>query len=777
MGPARRLSILPAFALVAGAQSPAPQASEPQAQATLAPYFFVQSADAAVDQLPLKRASAKVAIAGVIAEVRITQVYRNEGRTPLEAVYVFPGSTRAAVHGLTMTLGERVIRAEIQETAAARRTYEQARQEGRAASLLEQHRPNVFQMNVANILPGEDVKVELAYTELLVPVDGEYQFTYPTVVGPRYANRTEPGERWVANPYTHQGEKPAYGFDLEVNLAAGMPIQKVACPSHKTLVAFDAPGAAGIRLDPSETHGGDRDFILKYRLAGDQVQTGLLLAKGERENFFLLMMQPPRRVVPEALPPRDYVFVVDVSGSMGGYPLETSKQLMRDLLRDLRPQDRFNLLTFSGGSAVWAPEGSRLATPENVHRANAFIDSLAGGGGTELLPALRAALKLPRAAGTSRSFVIATDGYVQVEPEAFDLVRAHLGDANFFAFGIGSSVNRHLIEGLARAGQGEAFVVTRPEAARAEAKRFKDYISGPVLTQIKVAGEGFDIYDVEPAAVPDVLAERPVLVFGKWRGEPAGTLAVSGQTGQGPLSRTFQVGPGLVSADPDALRYLWARHRIQTLADCGVIGPSRAKDITALGLAYNLLTGYTSFVAVDQAVRNPGGTAASVVQPLPMPQGVSDRAVASLSPGIVTRSAASACVEVVASTGAYACADLAVLDGGVEVALPVRTKRGPALLAARGGALKLEPGLPAALAWEALARLRALQAAGAFRNLRGRFTLTLAVDAAGTVTGLVKGLTSKGLADELEAAVRGWRFQHWPRGGRAALRIPFRVGA
>jgi Ca-activated chloride channel family protein len=271
-----------------------------EANKALSPYFFVKSDDLAVDQLPLKSTSADIKVVGVIADVTVRQVYKNEGKTPLEAIYIFPASTRAAVYGMRMTIGKRTIVAKIEERKEARRQYEEAKQQGKSASLLEQQRPNVFQMNVANILPGDAIQVELKYTELLVPTEGIYEFVYPTVVGPRYSNQSvetaRPSQKWVENPCLHQGESPPYTFDLTAELAAGLPIQNVACTSHKVNVYYDGPSRASIKLDPSDKNGGDRDFILKYQLAGGKVQSGVLLFEVEKENFFLLMLQPPKRV-------------------------------------------------------------------------------------------------------------------------------------------------------------------------------------------------------------------------------------------------------------------------------------------------------------------------------------------------------------------------------------------------------------------------------------------------------------------------------------------------
>ena len=292
-------------------------------------------------------------ITGVIADVRVTQIYKNEGGKPIEAIYIFPTSTRAAVYGMKMTIGLRVIEARIEKKEEARRQYEQARDQGKGASLLEQQRPNVFQMNVANILPGDEIQVELLYTELLTPSEGVYELVYPTVVGPRYSNQTAEmtprSEGWVANPYLHQGEQPPYAFDIQVNLSAGLPIQELACSSHQVKTTYEGPAVARVHLDDSETRGGNRDFILRYRLAGDRIGSGLLLYEGERENFFLLMMQPPKRVRTADLPGREYIFIVDVSGSMYGFPLEMSKKLLKDLMGNLRPSDLFNVILFSGG--------------------------------------------------------------------------------------------------------------------------------------------------------------------------------------------------------------------------------------------------------------------------------------------------------------------------------------------------------------------------------------------------------------------------------------------
>ncbi len=599
---------------------------------TLSPFFFVKSDDPGTDRLPLKSTEVKVNVAGVIADVVVTQTYRNEGKGPLGAIYIFPASTRAAVYGMKMTIGERTIAAKIQKRDDARRAYEQARKEGKTASLLEQQRPNVFQMNVANILPGDVVKVKLRYTELLIPEDKVYAFVYPTVVGPRYSEQpvkaVSSSEQWVRNPYLHEGEPPSYKFDIQVNLSAGLPIEELTCTTHRVHMAYEGPTRASIRLDSAENSGGNRDFIMKYRLAGKRVESGLLLYEGEDENFFLAMLQPPQRVMERQIPPREYIFIVDVSGSMHGFPLAVSKRLLKDLIVNLRPYDQFNVLLFAGGSRVLSNR-SLPATAANMKRAIHLIEKQRGGGGTRLLPALKRALALPRVEGISRTVVIATDGYVNVEKEAFDLIRNHLGEANVFTFGIGSSVNRYIIEGMARVGMGEPFVVTRPQEAEGTALKFRKLIQTPVLTGIEMNFGSFEAYDVEPRSIPDVMAERPIIVFGKWRGRPKGRIRIEGITGESRYTCEIDVAGTKPLKSNAAIRYLWARHRIAMLSDYGRIKRDGeiVREVTSLGLTYNLMTAYTSFVAVDSKVRIDGQQVTTVRQPLPLPQGVSNLAL------------------------------------------------------------------------------------------------------------------------------------------------------
>ncbi|MCP3874638.1 MAG: VWA domain-containing protein, partial [Desulfobacteraceae bacterium] len=369
-------------------------------------------------------------------------------------------------------------------------------------------------------------------------------------------------------------------------------------------------------------------FILNYRLAGETIASGLQLYEGENENFFLLTVQPPKRVTQEMIPAREYIFIVDVSGSMNGFPLNTAKKLMTDLLGNLRPEDRFNVILFAGCSNLMSPS-SVPADKTNIEQALALIDRQKGGGGTKLYNAVKTGLSLPYDESISRSMIIVTDGFISAEKDVFQLIHGQINKANVFTFGIGSSVNRFLIEGMAKAGQGAPFIVTKPGEAKAAAQKLRQYVSTPVLTSIKMTTEDFDAYSVEPAIFADLLGQRPLVVFGKYRGEAKGKIRMSGISGMGRFEKEVDVASVLPLSSNKTLSYLWARKRIDRLSDHNFSKESKENklEITNLGLTYNLLTRHTSFIAVHDVARNPQANAKDVKQPLPLPFHVSNLAV------------------------------------------------------------------------------------------------------------------------------------------------------
>jgi Ca-activated chloride channel family protein len=464
------------------------------------------------DAMVLYSTDVNVKIRGVIADVVIRQTYKNNAEYPLEATYVFPASTHAAVYAMTMQVEDRILKAEIKEKKEAREIYEKAIEEGRTASLLEQQRPNMFKMNIGNILSGDSIIIEMKYTELLVPEDGLYQFVYPNVVGPRYISKKEVEEGEIISSPTYAAlEEGVFKYSMNMDISTALPIHHLSSSTHN-LSLEENINSIKVGIDPKDKNPANRDFILNFSLMGGEIQTGLYLEEHGDENFFLFMVQPPEVVRKEIVVPREYIFVVDISGSMSGRPLDISKEMMNNLLSGLGEHEYFNIMLFAGTAAVYK-EQSVKATTQNIKDGIEFIKYQRGGGGTELMNALEKVYAIPKKEGVSRSVVVLTDGYVSVEEEAFDLIANNLDEANVFAFGIGNGVNRFLIEGMAKVSQGKAFFTVDMKQAKYKAEQFEEYIKSPIMTDIKVDFEGFHAYDVEPREVPDVFSQRPIVLL------------------------------------------------------------------------------------------------------------------------------------------------------------------------------------------------------------------------------------------------------------------------
>lgn len=588
------------------------------------PYFLLDG-NKKDFKFPLLASEMEATLLGPISDVHVKQTYKNTGKEAIEAVYIFPASTRAAVYHMEMIIGDRTILADVMEKREARKTYERAKNEGKRSSLLEQHRPNVFQMNVANIMPGEEISVIMKYTEFIIPEDQEYTFVYPAVVGPRYSG--EQYEKWSRQRYTSMNGESSFDFDISIKMNAALPITKIGCDSHETIINHINSEEITLTLDQSNGFAGNRDFILKYKLSGDKIESGVKTFEKNGEHYFLCQMEAPIQSAEPEVVPREYIFIMDVSGSMRGFPLTVAKDLMKNLFSKLKPSDKFNVLFFAG-SAFMLCEHSLSATDENIQYAMEEVSARkVAGGGTNMLGAIRKAMNVQKDFDYSRSFVIVTDGYVTVEEKAFQYISDHLNDSNFYAFGIGKSVNRFLIEGLAHVGQGVPFIVTDNSKAASQAERLRKYIQYPVMSNIKVEGDGVELYDVIPENIPDLMSGRPIYFFGKYKPATNGQLKITGN--QGVVKFVNQ----MLLPQPDiknlAISYLWAREKIRFLDDFNTLRHDAAKEqqITSLGLKYNLLTKYTSFVAVDEVVVNKDNAPVQVKQSLSIPQGLSNPAI------------------------------------------------------------------------------------------------------------------------------------------------------
>ncbi len=593
------------------------------------PYFELPP-DINIEHFPLLSTKADVTISGMMADVTITQSYVNRGEKAIEAVYVFPASTRAAVYDMEMKIGDRTIKAVIQPKAKAREMYEEAKEEGKSASLLEQRRPNIFTMNVANVMPGDTIQVALRYTEMLIPEELEYEFVLPTVVGPRYISEKNDTDNPVENVQYIPSNVPTYYFDISITMNTIIPMDKISSKSHKIDIQKLNDNQQIIKLAKGEEKSGNRDFILSYRPAGERIETGLLLHQGDKENYFMLVIQPPKRVVIEDVVPREFIFVVDVSGSMNGFPIDISKASMEQLLRRMRPNDLFNVVLFASGTVLFS-ENSIAATDKNLINAIEFINKEHGHGGTELMPALELALNMPHNEGYSKSIVVMTDGLVGVDKKAVNYIRDNLNKANLYSFGIGRSMNRFLIEAMALAGAGEPLIITEKEGAEKSAERFMKYIESPVLTDISIEFDGFMTYDVEPIKPFDLTAERPIIVYGKYEGHPGGTIILRGKTAKQDLHVNIPVDRFGRMDQSNAIKYIYARNKLKLIEmydnfsknEYNYRGSLSFEDaITEIGMKYNLLTEHTSFVAIDSEIRNASGEYETINQALPLPDGM-----------------------------------------------------------------------------------------------------------------------------------------------------------
>ena len=593
---------------------------------------------------PLTHTDVKIEVSGFLARARVTQQFENPFSEKIEAVYTFPLPQRAAVDEMTLTVGDRVVKAKIKLREEAQAIYEAARARGHVAGLLDQERPNIFTQSVTNILPGEKVTVTISYVERLQYEAGSYELAFPMVVGPRYipgapsgkqgggwapdTTRVPDGSR-ITPPVSPKETRAGHDLSLEVELDAGLRLDSLESPSHDISVQRTGPGRAHVRLAHKAVIP-NRDFILKYAVIGKQIQHTVLTHRKGHDGFVTLILQPPDRVKAGEVTAKELVFVLDTSGSMDGFPIEKAKETMRLAMESMYPQDTFNLITFSGDTHILFPEPVP-ATKENVREALAFLESRRGSGGTEMMKAIRAALDPSDAQDHVRIVCFMTDGYVGNDMEILSEIRRHT-NARVFAFGVGSSVNRYLIEEMGQQGNGDAEVITsvmQKEEVEAATKRLYDHLRAPLLTDITLDFGPLPVSEVYPARINDLFSGRPVVVTGRYTGAAKGTITLKGRRAGDAYVKEIPVEFAQSDGDNSVLSNLWARAKIEHLMNQDLAGaqqqqmkPELQKEITQLGLGYRLMTQFTSFVAVDERVVTEGGKTRTVQVPVELPEGV-----------------------------------------------------------------------------------------------------------------------------------------------------------
>jgi Ca-activated chloride channel homolog len=591
---------------------------------------------------PLKHTDVKASISGFLARVTVTQEFENPYEDKIEAVYTFPLPQDSAVDDMTILVGDRTIRGKIKEREEARQIYEAARNAGYVAALLDQERPNIFTQSVANIEPGKKVTVTISYVETLKYEEGFYEFSFPMVVGPRYipGNATgKSGGGWapdtdqvpdasrITPPVTPQGTRAGHDISLAVSIDAGVPIQGLNAKLHDVITERPSPTRAEVRLAKKAVIP-NKDFVLNYEVAGKKIEDTVLTHYDGKSGFFAMILQPPERVTAEDVTPKELVFVLDTSGSMSGFPIEKAKETMNLALEGLYPRDTFNLITFAGDTHVLFP-APVPATAENLRKAQAFLASRQGGGGTEMMKAIQTALAPSDSQEHVRIVCFMTDGYIGNDMDIIDEIQKH-PNARIFSFGIGNSVNRFLLDKMAEQGRGEVEYVTLQDNGSAAARRFHERVRNPLLTDISVDWHGLPVSDVYPKRIPDLFSAKPVILTGRYSTAGQGEIVLRGKMSGRDFERRVAVSFSPAAQEHDVLSKLWARTRIDDLMASDYAGiqqgspkPEVKQEITRLGIDYRLMTQFTSFVAVEEQFVTEGGKPRRVEVPVEMPEGVS----------------------------------------------------------------------------------------------------------------------------------------------------------
>jgi Ca-activated chloride channel family protein len=532
-----------------------------------------------------------------------------------------------------MTIGDRHIRGIIRERKEAEAIYAAAKSQGYVAALLTQERPNVFTQSIANIEPGKEIDVELNYFHTLEWADGWYEFVFPTVVGPRFnPPGTTNGIGAVARgahgtsgqstevQYLKPGERSGHDIAIKLDINAGVAIEETGCATHVVTKEASSAERIMVTLNPNDRIP-NKDFVFRFRVAGTQMKSGLLTSHDERGGFFTLMLYPPKDLKQLARKPLEMVFVLDSSGSMNGRPIAEAKKAIDRALRQLGPDDTFQLINFDNNASQLGPKPV-AATPENVQRGLDYIAKLEGRGGTMMNAGITAALDFPHDAERLRFVCFLTDGYIGNEAEILAAIEQKLGATRIFSFGIGSSVNRFLMESMAKVGRGAVAYLGPNDSAARIMDDFIERIRHPALTDLKLDWGGTEVTDVFPKRTPDVFVGRPLILTGRFKSGNLSTVRVSGEAGGKRVEWKIPAANG--AEQHQGLPSVWARMKIADLSERAWLDRSGelAGEIKQTALDFGLMSEFTAFVAVDSSRVTEGKEGTTVPVAVPVPDGV-----------------------------------------------------------------------------------------------------------------------------------------------------------
>ena len=596
--------------------------------------LYVQSPQGEQLVFPLKHTEVLAKIAGNLSRVEVIQSFENPFTQPLEAVYIFPLPDEAAVDDMEIKIGSRIIKGNIKKREEAQQIYEKAKQEGRTAGLLEQQRDNIFTQSLANIKPGEQIDVTIRYTESLKFESGNYEFVFPTVVGPRYIPGTPidnsgdtdqvPDASRITPPVVPEGMRSRHDINVTVEIDVGLAISQVRSPSHQLKIEHLGQ-IVRIQLAGEDTIP-NKDLILRYQVSSQETQSTILTQADDRGGHFAIYLIPALEYSTDEIVPKDVVFLVDTSGSQSGDPLQKCQELMRRFINGLNANDTFTIIDFSNRVRQLSKK-PLPNTLENRTKAIAYINNLQADGSTEMLSGIRTAINFPTPAGRLRSVVILSDGYIGNENEILAEVQQHLQPANrLYSFGAGSSVNRFLLNRLAEIGRGISRIIRHDEPTEEVAEKFYRQINNPVLTNIQISWQGdTESPVIYPATAPDLFSEQPLVLFGRKQDRVSGNLQISGiAAGDKHYEKTFHL--QFEETGNLAVAQLWGRACIKDLMNQMVSFETKAgvEAVTETALTYQLLSQYTAFVAVSDDVGvEPGSEYVSMQVPVEMPEAVS----------------------------------------------------------------------------------------------------------------------------------------------------------
>jgi Ca-activated chloride channel family protein len=587
--------------------------------------------------------SVEMKISGLVARVIVRQEFRNEGDEWVEGIYVFPLPDKAAVDHMRLHVGDRYIEGEIREKEQAKKEYEQAKRAGKKTSLVQQQRANLFTTSVANVAPGELVVVEIEYLEDLRYEDGRFSIRFPMTMTPRYIpGQTLPdkqGSGWsvdtdrvsdaslITPPQITASQHHKVSLTATVN--AGMPLEIIASRYHPVSVA-EENGKYRVSLSDSQTPM-DHDFELVWRPIPSAEPRAMAFTESvDGEPYHLLMVMPPDQgEAPPVYLPREMIFIVDTSGSMHGVSMSQAKRAVRLAIEALRPGDLFNVIDFDTYTTSLFPN-SQVANHANVNRALAYVQKLQADGGTEMVPALKLALKSPPRETHLRQIVFITDGSVGYEDEMFSMIEQKLGAARLFTVGIGSAPNSWFMRKAAEAGRGSYTFISALHEVQEKMERLFSKLENPQVTDIEVQWPSGVVVDAYPSTVPDLYLGEPVSIKARASGafRASDAVRISGNSVTGAWATEL---PLRAPAKSDGVAALWARARIGELLDAERRGtdPDAARaSILETALTHHLVSKYTSLVAVDKTPVRPAGDPLSSEQvPNLMPYGQSGNAI------------------------------------------------------------------------------------------------------------------------------------------------------